>query len=283
MTFNKITSYIYIIAVSIALVACGTSTTEEDSLTNGDGTSFVQKEKNTKVQKMLSSLPSQSETLKLLNDAGAKYNSKNLNPIENTSKYSSVKSRALNLGVYGIDLGVTSLFDQSQESMLYLRCTNKLATSLGISGAFGEDMTSRIQANEDNKDSMLAIVSQSFKNSDNYLQENGQPGVSTLMVAGGWIEGLYVSTQIGIATNNNEAVVSRIGMEKSNLDNLISLLESYKAENQGTEDIIASLKELKKVYDTILIAPTETTAKVSPEQFKQISEKATELRNKIIQ
>ena len=274
--------YISYIALSVILAACGTSTTVDDTLLNTDGTTVVQKEKNTKVQKMLSSLPSQTETLDMLSAAGAKYNSKNLNPIENVSKYSSVKARALNLGVYGIDLGVTSLFDQSQESIVYLRCTNKLATGLGISGSFGDDMTSRIDANSGNKDSMLAIVSQSFRNADNYLQDNGQPGVSTLMVAGGWIEGLYISTQIA-KTTKNEAIVNRIGQEKSNLDVLISLLESYKAENQGTDDIITNLKELKKIFDGIAVATPETAAKLTSEQFKQISEKSTELRNKIIQ
>ena len=274
--------YISYIALSVTLAACGTSTTVDDTLPNTDGTTVVQKEKNTKVQKMLSSLPSQTETLDMLSAAGAKYNSKNLNPIENVSKYSSVKARALNLGVYGIDLGVTSLFDQSQESIVYLRCTNKLATGLGISGSFGDDMTSRIDANSGNKDSMLAIVSQSFRNADNYLQENGQPGVSTLMVAGGWIEGLYISTQIA-KTTKNEVIINRIGQEKSNLDVLISLLESYKAENQGTDDIIASLKELKKIFDGIAVATPETAVKVTTEQFKQISEKSTDLRTKIIQ
>ena len=282
MSLFKSAKYISYIALSTVLVACGTPTTVDETLPNNDGTTVVQKEKNTKVQKMLSSLPSQTETLDMLTAAGAKYNSKNLNPIENVSKYSSVKARALNLGVYGIDLGVTSLFDQSQESIVYLRCTNKLATGLGISGAFGDDMTSRIDANSGNKDSMLAIVSQSFRSADNYLQDNGQPGVSTLMVAGGWIEGLYISTQIAKATNN-EAIINRVGLEKTNLDVLISLLDSYKAENQGTDDIITSLKDLKKVFDGIIAAPGETAVKVTPDQFKQISEKSTELRNKIIQ
>jgi len=255
--------------------ACGSPTTEEDALTSADSSAFVQKEKNTKVQKIFASIPSQSETTTLLNSAGAKYNSKLLNPIENTSKYSSVKARALNLGVYGIDLGVTNIFDQTQESMLYLRCTNKMATSLGISGAFDENMSSRIDANEDNKDSLLSIITDSYKKADNYLQENGQAGVSSLMVAGGWIEGLYVASQIANATKNEE-IINKIGEERSTLDNLISLLQDYKTETEGTEDILTGLTEIRKIYDP-------TSDKLSPEQFKRISDKITEMRNKIIQ
>jgi hypothetical protein len=257
------------------LGACGDPASEDDTLAGGDPVTAIQKEKNNKVQLIFSSIPAQSETMGLLNDAEAKYNAKYLNPIENISKYSSVKSRALNLGVYGIDLGVTNIFDQTQESMLYLRCTNKMATSLGISGAFDEKMSERIDASSDSKDSLLAIITESYRNADNYLQENGQAGVSSLMVAGGWIEGLFVACQIGTSTNN-EAIMNKIGGEKATLENLISLLDSYKAETDGATEVLTDLTGLKVIYDTI-------TDKITPEQFKQITDKITEIRTKIIQ
>ncbi len=274
MNFKTFFNFLSCIAISLLFSACGTKVTEDDVLSSADSIAVVQKAKNDKVQKIFASIPAQSETTALLRDAGAKYNSKILNPFENTSKYSSVKARALNLGVYGIDLGVTNIFDQTQESMLYLRCTNKMATSLGISGAFDENMSSRIDANSDNKDSLLTIITDSYKSADNYLQENGQAGVSSLMVAGGWIEGIYVASQIAISTNN-EAIINKIGTEKLTLANLISLLESYKKETEGAADVLKSLNELKVLFDA---APD----KLTPEQFKQISDKITEIRNGII-
>ena len=275
MNFRTIYFYLSYISIAVILGACGSSTSEDDTLAGGDAATAIQKEKNNKVQLIFSSLPSESETMGLLNDAEAKYSSKYLNPIENISKYSSVKSRALNLGVYGIDLGVTNNFDQTQESMLYLRCTNKMATSLGISGAFDEKMSERIDASSGSKDSLLAIITESYRNADNYLQENGQAGVSTLMVAGGWIEGLFIASQIGLATNN-EAIMNKIGGEKTTLETLISLLESYKAETDGAAETLSDLTGLKAIYDTI-------TDKITPEQFKQIASKITEIRTKIIQ
>ena len=275
MNFTIFYKYSFFIAITIMLAACGSSTTEEDDLADTDASTVIQKEKNNKVQKIFAAIPSQSETSGLLEDAGAKYNADFLNPVENTSKYSSIKARALNLGVYGIDLGVTNIFDQTQESMLYLRCTNKMATSLGISGAFDENMSERIDANSDNKDSLLAIITESYRNADNYLQENGQAGVSSLMVAGGWIEGLYIAAHIA-TTAKNEAIMNKIGGEKATLENLISLLEGYKTETEGVEDILTNLNELKTIYDS-------TSEQITPEQFKQIADKVTEIRTKIIQ
>jgi len=298
MNFRIVFNYLLYILIVAAVSSCGTSATDDDSLNVADP-AHVQVEKNNKVQKIFSTIQSQSETSGMLEAAGARYDSKLLNAIENVSKYSSIKAKALNLGVYGLDLGVTNIFNQTQESMLYLKCTNKLATSLGISGAFDEKMSNRIDANSDSKDSLLAIITDSYRNSDNYLQENGQAGVSTLMVAGGWIEGLYISSQLG-NTTKNQAIKDRVAKEKPTLDVLISLLESYKKENEGTEELLASLIDLKKVFDSVSITPAANaapadktggssadlvgaTVKITEDQFKQILDKTAAIRNKIIQ
>lgn len=300
MNIKKTTFFAAYIAISIALVSCGSSTTDSTTDEAVDTANPDSQVKDVKAQNVFYSIPSPIETTTLLKTAGAKYNAQYLNPIENVSKYASVASKALNLGVYGSDLSFTSIFDQTQESMLYLRCTNKLATGLGISGAFDETTTSRIESNMENRDSLLAIISDSYWNADSYLKDNGQPGVSALIVAGGWIEGLYIATQIANVTKN-EAIISRIGEQKLSLDNLIALLDSYKAENDGVSEVLKSLTDLKKIFDSIPSTPAaETTAstdkdkavttlgngstfKLSPEQLKQITDKSTQIRNKIIQ
>ena len=266
---------LYII-IAVALFACGTPVGEDDSL-NADGpNSSAQVQKNNQIQKIFSSIPSQDETTQMLEDAGARYNAKILNPIENVSKYSTNKAKALNLGIYGIDLGVTNIFDQTQESMLYLKCTNQMAKSLGINNAFDENMSSRLDANSGNKDSLLAIITDSYRTADTHLQENGQGGISTLMVVGAWIEGMYIASQIATETKN-EVIISRIGKEKTTLNDLLNLLESYKADTPGTGDVIDSLKEVKAIFDST------ADGKLTPEQFKQIADKVTEIRTKFIQ
>ena len=298
MNIQKTTLFAAFIAISLIFVACGSSA---DDSSNGavDTADAQSKVLDVKAQNVFYSIPSPIETTTLLKAAGAKYNAKILNPIENASKYETVASKALNLGVYGSDLSFTSFFDQTQESMLYLRCTNKLASGLGISGAFDESTTSRIEANMQNRDSLLAIISDSYWNADAYLKDNGQPGVSALIVAGGWIEGLYIATQIA-ATTKNEGIVTRIGEQKLSLENLISLLESYKAENDAIPSLLIQFTDLMKTFDVIpananeTVTFTDTVKKVStisngsdfklnPVQLKQISDKCAEIRNKIIQ
>lgn len=299
MDFKKTLLFAAYITASAAIVSCGSSSSESTNENITDTASANTQVKDVKAQNVFYSIPSPIETTTLLKSAGAKYNANYLNPIENVSKYSSVASKALNLGVYGSDLSFTSIFDQTQESMLYLRCTNKLATGLGISGAFDESTTSRIEANMQNRDSLLAIISDSYWNADAYLKENGQPGVSALIVSGGWIEGLFIATEIANSTKN-QAIITRIGEQKLSLNNLIALLDSYKSENEMVPELLKSMNELKKIFDSIPDTSKDTkvttdqaksvttlengsTFTLSADQLKQISDKAAEIRNKIIQ
>jgi hypothetical protein len=146
---------------------------------------------------------------------------------------------------------------------------------------------------------LLSIISDSYWNADSYLKENGQPGVSALIIAGGWIEGLYIATQIANETKN-EDIATRIGEQKLSLDNLVSLLDTYKESNEGVKSTHAQLQELKTIYDGIQVKTSETEVstdkkdgvttidnksnfKITPEQLKAITAKATQIRNNIIQ
>ncbi|HSH66234.1 MAG TPA: hypothetical protein VLB84_10660 [Bacteroidia bacterium] len=296
MNLKSITRYSSILSFSLFVFSCGNPNTTEEVVVGSD--TIQNKVKNTKAQEVFYSIPSPIETISLLKAAGAKYNPDYLNPIENVSRYTTVTSKALNLGIYGSDLSFTSMFDQTQESMLYLRCANKLAAGLGINGAFNETTASRLESNVQNRDSLLAIISDSYWTTDAYLKDNGQPGVSALIVAGGWVEGLYIGTQIANTTKNQD-VISRIGEQKLSLDNLIALLESYKTDNAGIIAVLNSLNDLHAIYNTLPSTTTETQVitdkknnvttlddnssfSLSADKLKEISESVTQIRNKMI-
>jgi hypothetical protein len=83
-----------------------------------------------KAKKIFYSLPSPLETAMLLKSAGVAYNEGVLNDLENVEKYSTKKSKALNLGIYTTDLSFACLFDQAQTSLKYMDATKQLATEM---------------------------------------------------------------------------------------------------------------------------------------------------------
>lgn len=284
--------------VSLMSVSCGDSGKPDGDEMIGDESNYDTAAIREKTQNIFYSVPSPIETALLIKNAGVAYDKKLLNPIENLSKYSTLKGQALALGVYGTDLSFTSIYDQTQESMLYLRCANSLSSQLGINGAFGEETVARIEANMENKDSLLHIISESYWESDSYLKENQRPGVAAMILAGGWIEGLYLASEI-VKTTNNDEIRNRVAEQKFSLDNLIGLLESY-GEDENNKDVIADLKSLKTIFDGVQSSKagasevktdkkTNVTTigvpsklEMSNEQLDAIQKKVREIRTKLI-
>lgn len=281
----------------IVVSGCNSGNNSEGD-SDTDSTATEEPAKNVNTQNIFYSIPSPVEVAQLIKKAGAKYEKSYLNPIENVSKYNTSISKALNLGVYGSDLSFTSIFEQTQESMLYLKCANTLASGLGINGAFGAQTVSRVESNMDNRDSLLDIISEAFWTADSYLKENDRPNTSALILAGGWIEGLYIATKVAEVTHNEE-IITRIAEQKLSLQNMINLIESY-GKDESTEYILNDFKELKVMYDNVQFtkskveATTDKTTQITtiggaskvaitPEQLKEISAKIQNIRNTIIQ
>jgi len=193
-------------------------------------------------------VPSPIETAGLLKDAGAKYNKDFLNPPQNVSKYANTAAQALNLGVYGTDLAFAGIFEQHAETMLYMNCTGKLSDALHVSAAFSPDRNSRLESNMNNRDSILSIITDSYWDCDALLHENNQGQASALMIAGGWIEGLYLACKVAEATNSNDIRV-RIVEQRSSLDKLIILLD--KQNHADVKPVSDQLKTLKILFDAL--------------------------------
>jgi len=156
-----------------------------------------------------------------------------------------------------------------------------------------------MEDNLNNKDSLLKIISDTYLETDIYLKNNDRAGVSALVVAGGWLEGLYISVNIAAQNANNQMIVKRIAEQKLVLENLIGLLESNEA-NENAPEIMAEIKSLKTIYDKVTItevpaseAKTDNAAQktvigsggeltLTPEQLAEITKKITAIRIMIV-
>ena len=66
----------------------------------------------------------------------AKYNGSLLNQSDNLPKYNNNYKKALNLGVYGTDLGYTNIYGQNQDGIKYISSIKSLADELNIGQFF---------------------------------------------------------------------------------------------------------------------------------------------------
>lgn len=288
-------NYVIALAIISSLFACNNG-----SKSDAEDVDAAAIESKNKVAKVFYAVPSPSELSAMIKATGANYNKNMLNPPANESKYTSIIQKSMNLGVYGADLSYTSTFDQTQEAMVYMGVCKKLADGLGITGAINENTVKRMEKNLNNKDSLLKIISDTYLETDVYLKNNDRAGVSALVVAGGWIEGLFISVNIANQNAKNELLVKRIAEQKLILENLIGLLETNEA-NDNAPDMMKELKELKAIYDKVKMAEAPAPAEVktdeaaqktvigsggeltlTPEQLAEITKKITAIRTMII-
>lgn len=258
----------------------------------------LQREKILKdAKKVMLSLPSPIETAMLIKRAGAKYNEALLNPTSNASNYTTNKSMALAMGIYGADLSYASIFDQTQTVMKYMATSKKLADALGLLSSIDQNIIKRMEANVNDRDSIIRIISETFMNSNSSLKEDNRPALAALILTGGWIEGLYIATQVTKSSKDKE-LVERIADQRLSFNDMTKLLEQN-SDNPDCAQLLASLAPVKTAFDAIKVQTSQivpvtdkeskiTTLKASSkititeEQFKKLKEESLKLRTAII-
>jgi hypothetical protein len=258
---------IFMLAFSI-LISCksGGNKAAKEEMPVGlpkDNTAVVEDIKQ--AEKIFNALPSPLESAMLIKSAGARFDKSLLNPVSNNSSYVTNKSMALNLGVYTCDLSFASLYEQTQLIIDYMNAAKKMADGLGILKAIEQSTIDRLEENINNTEVIMEIVSETFMNSNSYLEDNGQPAIAAMVLVGGWFEGLYISTQlVDMNDFNGNKLVGRIIDQKLSIDILINLLDSSKG-NPAVDEILVQVQKLKEVFDKITIS----TSPVRPEFDKE--------------
>jgi hypothetical protein len=228
-------------------------------------------------ENVFNSLPQRNEILKLVDDNGLTYNPDILNNPEFIKNYNTEAYIALNLGVYGSDLSVTGVFEQTQESLLFLKCVNSLAQKLGVNKAFDQSMFDRMEAHRDNKDSTLNIISRAFKEADEILKSNNRPSTSALIIAGIWIEGFYASCKMAQKTSS-EGLFKAIIKQKESLDNVIVLLSESKLSPESMF-VLNDLTTISGIMNDIIM---QRNTHYTYETIAPTDEAVTRLRTKVV-
>ena len=168
------------------------------------------------------------------------------------------------MGVYGADLGYAAIYEKNLQAIAYLNSIDKLSTDLSISGAFDDDLVNRFIENGNNQDSMLVIVSEGYRKGDQFLKDNEQHDVASLILTGGWIESMFFAT-ISFEKTKDQEIANRIGEQKTALKTIIDLLTDFNTEGTYTE-LIADLKDVQVDFDQIKFNYTFIAPVTNPEK-----------------
>lgn len=229
-----------------------------------------------KVREFVYPLPTAFEVTEMLNRIGAAYILTLSNPVSNVERYLTEKSKALNLGIYSADLSYASTYNQKQTVIEYMDVSKKLIDALNISGAISQDVIEQVEANQDNKDELVNIITNTFYDTYEYLNQANRGSVSLLVLAGTWVEGLYIVTHITENVYYNKEMVTIIMKQKASLDTLMELMQVAKDDPAVAETI----SELLPLYNTYLAVENDA---ITEAQVLFITKEIYRVRNKMVE
>ncbi|NOQ70739.1 MAG: hypothetical protein GQ574_01985 [Crocinitomix sp.] len=252
---------------------------------------------NTNINGKIFSIPSPIQMVSLLKSQDDVFNESVLTDPKNVENFTTTFKRAINMGVYGADLGYATIYEKNIQAVSYLSSVDKLSNELGISGAFDASLVERFIDNGSNQDSMLVIMSEGYRKGDQFLKDNEQHDVASLILTGGWIESLFFAATIFEKTQDQE-IANRIGEQKTALKTIIELLTDFNKEGTYTK-LIDDLNDLKTDFDQIkfnyqFIEPvtiadkfqtnikSKSSVQVEPEVLNSIVTKIKAIRNELI-
>jgi hypothetical protein len=250
--------FFFIVLLAAGLASCGSSSKDEKDK-NSDEFNEANDNLKKQIEDVVYNIPSPSEIPYLLQATGAEFNESLVNPRTKVDQYvTRTDKEALNLGVYAADIGYLSSYDKTQEAIDYLTACKTLADNLGLIGTFDAEVIQKFEQNISNKDSLTHLLDKTIKRTENYLNDDNRNKLSSLVIAGSFIEGLYISTGLiksypkNILPDDKRNLVltpiMRIVLEqRKSVSDLLKMLAAVDQTDPVTQ-MITELQSLEKAY-----------------------------------
>lgn len=240
-------------AVAITLVSCGgednsnaTETPAPDSITvieeepevwgfDANGGNSYQ-------------VPSPNELFAIIKDSELPYQENLIStaPVN----YSSSKIQALNFGRLTADIAYTASYEKFQESITNFDNLRKVGDDLGISYVFDEIMVGRVKSNMDDADSLEVISSSSYQRIIAQLEEGEKGSTLAIIAAGGFIESIYILTNMVEEYDESNTMIQRIADQKLVMENVFDYLNIFNQEPR-IQEVQQELQSITDIFNML--------------------------------
>jgi hypothetical protein len=186
----------------------------------------------------------------MFNRLGITYNNAALNPVSNRDQYLSSSKASINTGVYGVDFGYLKVFGIGQEMIDYMVTIRDMSSKLGIPDSYITGPIKKVENDMADPDTILYLMNEAFTRMEGNLRQAGRESTAGLMIMGGWVEAMFIATQIVYNPDKPDSeVVQKIAQQKYTLTTLLSFLKNY-YDDPVVVYYSKKLKFLKNYFDT---------------------------------
>ncbi|HUW93670.1 MAG TPA: hypothetical protein VMV74_10950 [Bacteroidales bacterium] len=237
------------------------------------------------------------EVCNIFDRLGLSFNDTIILPSDNCNLYMSSYKAAMNLGVYGVDMGYMKLFGINRQTVSYFNTIKTLSERLDMPVSFLSDAVKEVDQSMNNADSLTGLMNNAYKKIDDHLRSEGSQGTMGLMMMGGWVEAMFIATQLAYDPKKPDPqVVEKIAEQKYSLLSLMSFMKNY-YDDPMVVFYTKKLKYLNRWFDTFdiyyregdvkidttrqVITTTGSEMTVTVETLNQIRDYISRLRNEI--
>ena len=164
--------FFYLLLAIPLVVSCGGGSGDEteipDSVRNKvvKATSEVDK---SVINDLVQNVSSPIEMAALIKNEGVPFSKDYLSDADNVDNFNTAFEKAINLGVYGADLGYMNIYDKTSLIINHITSIKKIAEDLKIGQFFDFSTLKRLASNNENLDSLMYISTSSFNRMDKWL------------------------------------------------------------------------------------------------------------------
>ncbi len=299
MKFNQLKLASLALSAAVLMSSCSGGGSQEQSSEASSEFEAAKAQVAADVSKVLKDLPPPSEVPYLLLNAGAEFDATIINSLDKMESYQTSEAKAaLNLGVYATDIGYLTSYEKSELALDYMGECQKLAAPVGVSGAIDYGMIARFESNMENKDSLANIINEVMQKSGERLSELDELNSAALLLAGSWIEGVYISATIVNTYPDDlpeesrtlilEPLVKIVIDQKVSLADLLQVMSDV-PETAEVSSMIADLEKVKAIYDGELaeveqqIADNTGDFVLTPSTLDNLYAEVSRIRNSIVE
>lgn len=292
---------LYLFSSMVALASCNNADTETKHAVEVIDTVETQGElpvSDEAMEDIIQSFSNPVEMAALIKEVGVPYSRKYLSSTDNPDHFNTSFKKALGLGVLSADLGYLNIYNKTADIIQYITIIKKLADGISVGQFFDFETLKRLAVNNEDLERLMFLSVNSFNRMDRYLRENNRNNLSTLIVTGVWIEGLYLATQV-YKDKPDKRIADRIGEQKIILSDLLLVLKNFESDSSFA-GLIKDIQELKNAFEgvnlsyvpgdsqtverdgfLVIVQTGESKVEITNEQLNRISVLVAKIRNKI--
>lgn len=206
------------------------------------------------------------------------------------TNYSTDNSKMLNLGVYSADVAYMIINEETSASMDHMEAIRNLSGELDLNTLFDSDvLIDRFQANLDNRDSLINIITSIQEDLDEYVDENDETHLRLMVFAGAWGESMYLGSQAVLEEGSDNQLGRRLVEQMTILESMLKAMHSsdesdplfikVRTEMQEAHDLFRGFESVKQYEENIDFE----TLQLNSEEISSLAQKMQQLRSTIVE